>query len=42
MLPYVDEFRAIHNLESMTGLVHALSGQPAKGYDPKQMLMQVA
>jgi uncharacterized protein with von Willebrand factor type A (vWA) domain len=42
MLPHVDELRPIHNLESMTGLVRALSGAPAKGYDPKQMLRQVA
>jgi uncharacterized protein with von Willebrand factor type A (vWA) domain len=42
MLPYVDELRPIHNLESMTELVRALSGAPAKGYDPKLMLKQVA
>ena len=42
MLPHVDELRPIHNLESMTGLVRALSGAPAKGYDPKLMLRQVA
>ena len=42
MLPHVDELRPIHNLESMTGLVRALSGAPAKGYDPKAMLRHVA
>jgi uncharacterized protein with von Willebrand factor type A (vWA) domain len=42
MLPHVDELRSIHNLESMTDLVRALSGAPAKGYDPKHMLRQVA
>jgi uncharacterized protein with von Willebrand factor type A (vWA) domain len=42
MLPHVDELRSIHNLESMTDLVRALSGQPAKGYDPKSMLRHVA
>ncbi|MFN3658598.1 MAG: vWA domain-containing protein [Pseudolabrys sp.] len=42
MLPHVDELRPIHNLESMTALVGALSGAPVKGYDPKQMLRQVA
>ena len=42
MLPHVDELRSIHNLESMTDLVRALSGAPAKGYDPKQMLRSVA
>jgi hypothetical protein len=38
MLPHVDELRPIHNLESMTELVRALSGASAKGYDPKRML----
>jgi uncharacterized protein with von Willebrand factor type A (vWA) domain len=42
MLPHVDELRPIHNLASMTELVRALSGLPSKGYDPKQMLRQVA
>lgn len=42
MLPHVDELRPIHNLESMAGLVRALSGAPAKGYDPKEMLKRVA
>jgi hypothetical protein len=42
MLPHVDELRPIHNLDSMTELVRALSGAPAKGYDPKQMLKKVA
>jgi len=42
MLPHVDELRPIHNLESMSGLVRALSGASAKAYDPKAMLRQVA
>jgi uncharacterized protein with von Willebrand factor type A (vWA) domain len=42
MLPYVDELRPIHNLESMTGLVRALSGGAGKSYDPKAMLIKVA
>jgi hypothetical protein len=42
MLPHVDELRPVHNLESMTALVRALSGLPAKGYDAKQMLRHVA
>ena len=42
MLPHVDELRPIHNLELMTELVRALSGAPAKGYDAKLMLRQVA
>jgi uncharacterized protein len=42
MLPHVDELRPIHNLESMTELVRALSGTPAKGCDPKAVLRKVA
>ncbi|HUL88646.1 MAG TPA: VWA domain-containing protein [Pseudolabrys sp.] len=42
ILGHVDELRPIHNLESMAELVRALSGAPAKGYDPKDMLRQVA
>jgi hypothetical protein len=42
ILGHVDELRPVHNLESMTTLVRALSGQAAKGYDPKQMLRQAA
>ena len=42
MLPHVDELRPIHNLESMTGLVRALSGRNAKDYDPKAWLRKVA
>ena len=42
MLPHVDELRAIHNLVSMKELVRALSRAPAKGYNPKDLLKQVA
>jgi uncharacterized protein with von Willebrand factor type A (vWA) domain len=42
MLPHVDELRPIHNLDSMIGLVRALSGAPAKGCDPKSLLRHVA
>jgi uncharacterized protein with von Willebrand factor type A (vWA) domain len=42
MLPHVDELRPIHNLQSMAELVRALSGAPAKGANPKEMLRQVA
>jgi uncharacterized protein with von Willebrand factor type A (vWA) domain len=42
MLPYVDELRPIHNLESMSALVRALSRAPAKDYDPKLWLRHVA
>jgi uncharacterized protein with von Willebrand factor type A (vWA) domain len=42
MLPHVDELRPIHNLDSMKELVRALSGAPAKGYNRKDLLKQVA
>lgn len=42
MLPHVDELRPIHNLDSMKELVRALSGAAAKGYNPKDLLRQVA
>jgi uncharacterized protein with von Willebrand factor type A (vWA) domain len=42
MLPHVDELRPIHNLESMAGLVSALSGQASKEFDPKFWLKKVA
>ena len=42
MLPHVDELRPIHNLDSMKELVRALSGAPGKGYNPKDLLKQVA
>jgi uncharacterized protein with von Willebrand factor type A (vWA) domain len=42
LLPHVDEMRPIHNLESMAGLVSALSGQTRKEYDPNIWLRKVA
>jgi uncharacterized protein with von Willebrand factor type A (vWA) domain len=42
MLPHVDELRPIHNLESMSELVRALSGSEARDYDPKAWLKKVA
>ena len=42
ILPHVDELRPIHNLESMTGLVRALSGRSTKDYNPKSVLKRVA
>jgi uncharacterized protein with von Willebrand factor type A (vWA) domain len=38
MLPHVDEFRPIHNLESMTELCRALSAAGARAGDPKRWL----
>lgn len=38
MLPHVDEFRAVHNLESVAELVKSLSGQGAQDADPRRFL----
>jgi hypothetical protein len=38
MLPHVDEFRPIHNLESMAELCRALSANRARTGDPKRWL----
>ena len=35
MLPHVDEFRPVHNLKSIQGLVAALSAPSAKGHRPE-------
>jgi uncharacterized protein with von Willebrand factor type A (vWA) domain len=42
MLPHVDEFRPIHNLESMTGLVAALRRGGDRAGDPKAWMQKVA
>src|SRR4029078_9494007 len=42
ILPQIDELRQTHNHESMKELVRALSASPAKGYNPKDLLRQVA
>src|SRR5262249_2026565 len=42
MLPHVDEFRPIHNLDSMGELCAALSADAPRGGDPKQWLRQAA
>jgi len=42
MLPHVDEFRSIHNLESMGELVRALSADGARSADPKLWTRRVA
>jgi len=42
MLPHVDEFRTIHNLESMRGLVEALSDHATRGPAPKEWLRKVS
>jgi uncharacterized protein with von Willebrand factor type A (vWA) domain len=42
MLPHVDEFRPIHNLESMRGLVASLSHHSVSGSAPKEWLRKVS
>ena len=42
MLPHVDEFRPIHNLESMAALVAALQDRGGRAGDPKAWLQKVA
>jgi uncharacterized protein len=42
MLPHVDEFRAIHNLESMAELVAALAHGGDRAGDPKSWMQRVA
>ena len=42
MLPYVDEFRAIHTLAPMRQRCDALSGEGAKGAVPKPWLKRTA
>ncbi|MGB6536139.1 MAG: VWA domain-containing protein [Xanthobacteraceae bacterium] len=42
MLPCVDEFRPIHNLESMASLVGALARGGERGGDPKAWMQKVA
>ena len=41
MLPFVDEFRPIHNLDSMAELCKALSGREGGAGDPKTWLRTV-
>jgi len=42
MLPYVDEFRPIHNLESIAALVADLQGGGGRTGDPKAWMQKVA
>jgi len=42
MLPHVDEFRPIHNLENVADLCRALSSHERSSRDPKAWLRQVA
>ena len=38
MMPYVDEFRPVHSLDSLRDLSLALAGAPAAEHDPKRWL----
>lgn len=38
MLPHVDEFRTVHNLESVAELVKSLSGERSRDADPRRFL----
>ncbi len=42
MLPYVDEFRPIHNLESISALVEAFKGGDGRATDPKAWVQKAA
>ena len=42
MLPHVDEFRPLHNLESVTALCSALSSPESTQYDPKAFMKRAA
>jgi hypothetical protein len=42
MLPHVDEFRPIHNLDSITDLVTALQPGGSSVGDPKAWMQKVA
>jgi hypothetical protein len=42
MLPYVDEFRPVHNLESLASLVEALRDGAGRAGDPKAWMRKIA
>ncbi len=42
MLPYVDEFRPVHNLESLAALVEALRDGGGRAGDPKVWMRKIA
>ena len=41
MMPFVDEFRPVHSLDSLRDLSAALAGPPGPEHDPKKWLRQV-
>jgi hypothetical protein len=42
MMPHVDEFRAVHNLEAISDLVAALDGKSSTNTDPRRFLRKIA
>ena len=42
MLPYVDAFRPVHNLESLEALAAALSGRESAEQNPRRWLAEAA
>jgi uncharacterized protein with von Willebrand factor type A (vWA) domain len=38
MMPYVDEFRPVHSLNSLGDLAEALGNRKAAGHDPRKWL----
>lgn len=38
MMPFVDEFRPVHSLDSLRDLAAALAGPPSQAHDPKQWM----
>jgi hypothetical protein len=42
LLPHVDEFRPVHNLESLSELAKALSAPPDRSRDPFRLFGAVA
>lgn len=42
MLPHVDEFRPVHNLDALAALCASLSERPGRDYDPRRYLKSAA
>ncbi len=42
MLPHVDEFRPVHNLELLASLVEALRDGAGRAGDPKAWMRKIA
>jgi hypothetical protein len=42
MLPHVDEFRAVHNLDALADLVASLDKRSAQAVDPRRWLEPAA